>query len=317
MPESDLGRLQRGDLFVIFFESYGALTFDDPRFAEPLAADFATMERELNAAGWQVASARAESSTFGGGSWLAHSSLLSGVKIADQGDYQTLLTTDRPTLAHRFAAAGYRPIAVVPGLKFPWPEGQFYDFAGSIKPEQLAYHGPAYGWWAIPDQYSLLPDSPQRSGTGRPGTAVGFFSDHQQPYSFAPLPPYEPDWRSFDALADDSATTVIPEEPLAGAELAAAYLRSVRYNLAVLSGYLRQYAPPEALVLALGDHQPPAVVGGRNLPWQVPVHLFSRDPALLARFTAAGFQPGIQPGPTALGGIERLGPVLLDTLDSR
>ena len=317
LPESDLGRLQRGDLFVIFFESYGALTFDDPRFAKPLAADFATMERELNAAGWQVASARAESSTFGGGSWLAHSSLLSGVKIADQGDYQTLLTTDRPTLAHRFAAAGYRPIAVVPGLKFPWPEGQFYDFAQIYQPEQLAYHGPAYGWWAIPDQYSLYRIHRSEVEPANRAPLLVFFPTISSHIPFAPLPPYEPDWRSFDALADDSATTVIPEEPLAGAELAAAYLRSVRYNLAVLSGYLRQYAPPEALVLALGDHQPPVVVGGRNLPWQVPVHLFSRDPALLARFTAAGFQPGIQPGPTALGGIERLGPVLLDTLDSR
>jgi hypothetical protein len=317
LPESNLGRLQRGDLFVIFFESYGALTFDDPRFAAPLAGDFAAMERELNAAGWQVASARAESSTFGGGSWLAHSSLLSGVRIADQGDYQTLLTTDRPTLAHRFAAAGYRPVAVMPGLKFRWPEGQFYGFADLYQPEQLAYHGSAYGWWAIPDQYSLY--RIHRSEVERANRAplFIFFPTISSHIPFAPLPPYRLNWRSFDALADDSAATIIPEEPLAGAELAAAYLRSVRYNLAVLSGYLRQYAPPEALVLALGDHQPPAVVGGRDLLWQVPVHLFSRNPALLARFTAAGFQPGIQPGSTALGGIERLGPVLLDALDSR
>ena len=107
------------------------------------------------------------------------------------------------------------------------------------------------------------------------------------------------------------------EEMPDGPELAAAYIRSVRYNLTVLSGYLRRHAPPDALFLVLGDHQPPAVVGGRDLPWQVPVHLFSRDPALLARFTATGFQPGIRPGPTALGGIEQLTPLLLDTLDTR
>ena len=55
LPISDLGRLHRGDLFVIFWESYGALTVDDPRFAAPLARDFATLEQELAAAGWGIA----------------------------------------------------------------------------------------------------------------------------------------------------------------------------------------------------------------------------------------------------------------------
>ena len=311
-----MGRLQGGDLFVIFFESYGALTFDDPRFAAPLAADFAALERELTAAGWGIASARVESSTFGGGSWLAHSSLLSGMRIADQGDYQYLLATDRPTLIRRFAAAGYRTVAVMPGLKFPWPEGRFYGFAEIYQPEQLAYHGPAYGWWVIPDQYSLY--RIHRSEVEQAGRAplLVFFPTINSHIPFAPLPPYQPDWRDVDALSDP-AEAVMAAEALDGPELAAAYVRSVRYNLTVLGGYLRQYAPPEALFLVLGDHQPPAVVGGRDLPWQVPAHLFSRDPALLARFTAAGFQPGIRPGSAALGGIERLAPLLLDTLDTR
>jgi hypothetical protein len=316
LPVSDLGRLQGGDLFVIFWESYGALTFDDPGFAVPLAADFAALEQELTAAGWGIASARVESTTFGGGSWLAHSSLLSGVRIADQGDYQHLLTTDRPALTHRFAAAGYRTVAIMPGLKFPWPEGRFYGFAEIYQPEQLAYHGPAYGWWAIPDQYSLYRIHRTEVEAARRAPLLVFFPTINSHIPFAPLPPYQPDWRDFDAIAEPAGITMA-EESLDGPELAAAYVRSVRYNLAVISGYLRQYAPPNVLFLVLGDHQPPAVVGGRDLPWQVPAHLFSRDPALLARFIAAGFQPGIRLGPTALGGIERLGPLLLNTLDTR
>ena len=316
LPVSDLGRLQRGDLFVIFFESYGALTFDDPRFAGPLAGDFAALERELAAAGWGIASARVESSTFGGGSWLAHSSLLSGLRIADQGDYQHLLTTNRPTLARRFASAGYRTVAIMPGLKFPWPEGRFYGFTEIYQPDRLAYHGPAYGWWVIPDQYSLYRIHRNEVDVAGRAPLFVFFPTINSHIPFAPLPPYQPDWRNFD-LTPDSVTTVVADAPLNGPELAAAYVRSIRYNLAVLSGYLRQYAPPNALFLVLGDHQPPAVVGGQNLPWQVPAHLFSRDPTLLARFTAAGFQPGIRPGPAALGGIERLGPLLLETLDTR
>jgi hypothetical protein len=101
-------------------------------------------------------------------------------------------------------------------------------------------------------------------------------------------------------------------ERLDGAALAAAYIESIRYNLAVLGGYLRQYAPASALLLVLGDHQPPAIVGGREIPWQVPVHVFSRDPAVLERWVAVGFRPGIIPGSTVLGGIERIGLLLLE-----
>lgn len=316
LPHSDLRRLQGGDLFVIFFESYGALTFDDPRFALPLAAEREAVERALVAAGWRIASARVASSTFGGGSWLAHSSLLAGLRIADQSDYQELLATDRPTLVSRFAAAGYRTLAVMPGLRYPWPEGQFYGFDAIYQADRLDYHGPAYGWWVIPDQYSWYRVHQREMAVRERAPLLVFFPTINSHAPFAPLPPYRADWRSFDATPAAAA----PEDPtlsarLDGQELAAAYVRSIRYNFAVLDGYLRQLAPANALALVLGDHQPPAVVGGRDISWQVPVHVFSRDPALIAACVAAGFRPGITPGPTALGGIEMLGPLLLRILD--
>ncbi|NMQ18747.1 hypothetical protein E4P82_05745 [Candidatus Competibacter phosphatis] len=319
LPVSDLGRLGGGDLFVIFFESYGALVFDDPCFAVPLAGDFATFEHSLAAFGWRVVSARVESSTFGGSSWLAHSSLLSGLRIADQGDYQDLLASDRATLTSRLATVGYRTISVMPGLKYAWPEGQFYRFDRIYNAEGLQYPGPAYGWWVIPDQYSLYHiHQAEVAPSGRAPLLV-FYPTINSHAPFAPLPPYRPDWSVFDAppTAAVVAEAVELNQRLDGRELASAYLQSVRYNLAVLGGYLRRYALANALLLVLGDHQPPAVVGGRDIPWQVPVHLFSRDPALIEAFEQAGFQPGIMPGPAALGGIEMLGPLLLRTLDSR
>ncbi|NJM11744.1 MAG: hypothetical protein HC889_07555 [Synechococcaceae cyanobacterium SM1_2_3] len=58
-------------------------------------------------------------------------------------------------------------------------------------------------------------------------------------------------------------------------------------------------------------------MAGRDSSWQTPVHVFSRNPDLIRAFQAAGFQAGIKPGATALGGIESLGPLLLRILDSR
>jgi len=302
-----------GDVFVIFFESYGALAFDDRRFAAPLAGEFSALEQSLVQAGWLAASARVESSTFGGGSWLAHASLLSGLRIADQGDYRDLLASDRQTLVRRFADVGYRTVAVMPGLRYAWPEGRFYGFAEIYRAERLNYHGPAYGWWTIPDQYSLYwIHQVELNPAPRPPLFI-FFSTINSHAPFAPLPPYEPDWRRMNAPAGETrAGAVDLHERLDGAALAAAYIESIRYNLAVLGGYLRQYAPANALLLVLGDHQPPAIVGGREIPWQVPAHVFSRDPAVLERWVAAGFRPGMVPGPTVLGGIERMGPLLLE-----
>ncbi|QQS53902.1 MAG: hypothetical protein IPM89_13835 [Candidatus Competibacteraceae bacterium] len=319
LPVSDLGRLGGGDLFLIFFESYGALVFDDPRFAVPLAGDFAAFEHSLDASGWRVASARVESSTFGGSSWLAHSSLLSGLRIADQGDYQDLLASDRATLASRLAAVGYRTISVMPGLKYAWPEGQFYRFDQIHNAGRLNYPGPAYGWWVIPDQYSLYHIHQTEVAPAGRAPLLVFYPTINSHAPFAPLPPYQPDWSVFDAAPTAAvvAEAVELNHRLDGRELASAYLQSIRYNLEVLGGYLRRYAPANALLLVLGDHQPPAVVGGQGIPWQVPVHLFSRDPALIEAFEQAGFRPGIMPGPAALGGIEALGPLLLRTLDSR
>jgi hypothetical protein len=314
LPALNLNGPKPGDVFVIFFESYGALVFDAPRFAAPLADEFATLEQSLESAGWRVASARVESSTFGGGSWLAHASFLSGLRIADQGDYRDLLVSNRQTVVHRFADAGYRTIAVMPGLRYAWPEGRFYGFTEIYSAERLDYRGPAYGWWVIPDQYSLYRiHRTELDPVHRPPLFL-FFPTINSHAPFAPLPPYQLDWSDFDAPARESAVSGSVElsERLDGAALAPAYLQSIRYNLAVLGGYLRQYAPANALFLVLGDHQPPAVVGGREIPWQVPVHVFSRDPAVLEPFIAVGFRPGMVPGPTALSGIEQMGSLLLE-----
>ena len=44
----------------------------------------------------------------------------------------------------------------------------------------------------------------------------------------------------------------------------------------------------------MGDHQPPILPGDDASP-SVPVHLLSKDQALIARFAQAGFVPGMIP----------------------
>ena len=44
---------------------------------------------------------------------------------------------------------------MMPGLWYPWPEGAFYGFTDIYNGDRLNYQGPPFGWWAMPDQFTL------------------------------------------------------------------------------------------------------------------------------------------------------------------
>ena len=77
--------------------------------------------------------------------------------------------------------------------------------------------------------------------------------------------------------------------------LAPGYLKSLKYDFAVLGDWLAKHLVGNELVILLGDHQPPAVVGGELQQWTVPIHVLSRDPELVSAFIAAGYAAGLVP----------------------
>ena len=316
---SDLKRLENGDVFLLFFESYGMIAHDAPEIASVLRPRIAQMQQSLADSGWHAISGRFTAPTFGGASWLSHSSVLSGITIAGNHDYQLLLSTDRRTLVGDFQGAGYRAVALMPGIKRAWPEGAFYGYDKIYDADALGYAGPDFGWWTIPDQFSLEKllrleaDVPNR----QPLFVV--FPTIMSHMPFNPVPPYLPEW---DRLLDDGAYTAAPATPAPGAigdwnALRASFRAAIDYNLRILDGFLRTRAPDNALIVVAGDHQPPAIVSGSDAPWTVPVHIFSRQKPLLGRFRAAGMQDGLLPSGDPLGDLASLHDIILQALDSR
>ena len=53
------------------------------------------------------------------------------------------------------------------------------------------------------------------------------------------------------------------------------------------------------------------VLSGEGSSWDVPVHIVSRDPALLKRFTELGFHAGLNPPRKSLGGMHELTALVL------
>ncbi len=121
---SSLSALEGSDVLLVFMESYGATTYDRPQFVRALEPSRRRLEAALRDTGRGAVSAFVTSPTFGGGSVLAHLSLLSGIEVRDQDQYVLLMTQQRPTLVSLFKRAGYRTVAVMPGLRESWPEGR-------------------------------------------------------------------------------------------------------------------------------------------------------------------------------------------------
>jgi hypothetical protein len=296
-PHSDLAGLKRRDVYLVYLESYGTTVFDTPEFLAALRGPLTQFETSLRDAGYRFASNRLVSPTFGGGSWLAHATLASGVRLDDPVLYTLLLDSGRKLLPAYFKDAGWRTIDIAPGIKLPPSRSAGRGFDREVFADDLEYHGPAFGWFRIPDQFTLARAAAIRSALGPDPpvfTQVVLVSSH---IPFAPLPPYLADWDDSGTYASVPATAMeeVYRQP-DWTRLSSNYLSSLRYDLAVLGGWLTRRMAGDGLVILLGDHQPPALVGGQpHPPWTVPIHVVSRDPDLVAPFIAEGYVPGLFP----------------------
>ena len=295
-PGSNLAGLKRRDVYLVYIESYGTTVFDTPEFRSALRGSLTDFESALRAAGYTMASNRLVSPTFGGGSWLAHATLASGVRMDDPVLISQLYRSGRKMLPGYFKDAGWRAIEIMPGIKAPDPEARAWGFDRDVYAAEIGYHGPSFGWFAIPDQFTLERAAQIREALGSETpvfTQIVLVSSH---IPFSPVPPYLADWRDAGAFATVPADAW--DEIFRAPDwtvLAPGYLKSLKYDFAVLSDWLANHLPGDGLVILLGDHQPPAVVGGELQQWTVPVHVLSRDPDLVAPFIAAGYAAGLVP----------------------
>lgn len=310
---STLSALEGSDVMVVFVESYGRVAYDNRDFFETLAPARAELADAARDTGRAVASGYVEAPTFGGGSWLSHLNFLSGVDVREYNRAQLLMTQTRRTFGNALADHGYRRVGLMPGLKLSWPEGIFYGFDKIYDDASLGYTGPAFGWWRIPDQFSLARlDALEVAPRPRQPLFIVFptINTHTP---FRPTPPYQADWsRMLSAQPFDPAPLQesLSQEP-DWTHMAESYQAAMTYSLQMLAGYLRTQARDDLIVIIIGDHQPPAMVTGTNAPWDVPVHVISSKPAVLDALDGCGFVSGLIPAPRALGRMHQLGPSLL------
>lgn len=313
-----LAGLDGADVLLAFVESYGAVTYDNQAMAGSLASSRGELAAAIREAGREVVSAYVDSPTFGGSSWLAHLSLLTGVDVRDQYAYVAVMASSRDTLPKAFARQGYRSIALMPGMRQAWPEGAFYGFDLIYGRDLLGYQGPKFGWWSIPDQYTLAKFDAAELAPAPRAPVFAVFPTSTTHAPFGPVAPYQPDWSKVlgpDAFAPADVDRAMAETPDL-TNLSPSYGKALAYELTTFAGYVREHAGDRMVMILIGDHQPLAAVSGKGAPHDVPVHVIASPGAVLDRLRAAGFSDGLDPRRPALGSMHALVPTLMGAFGS-
>ncbi|MEW6219927.1 MAG: hypothetical protein AB1634_10385 [Thermodesulfobacteriota bacterium] len=291
-----LAGLAGRNVLVLVVESYGQTLFAQEALAGSFLPWLAAWQERLAGQGFFAACRFFVSPTFGGSSWLAFSTLETGIRVGNDAELQTLAAARPPTLAGVFRAAGHRTLSVMPGTTAPWPEGAFLDYDETLLGPDLGYHGPAFGWSPMPDQF-VLDTIFRHQLQGRPGPVLVRYLLTSSHAAFNSQPPPVADWST---LGDGALFHRLPPVlfPVTWPELsgaAPAYLRAIRYDLSVIAAYLERLVGDRDLVIIAGDHQPNLRVTGAGAPWTVPLQVISREPALIAPFLEQGYTPGLVP----------------------
>ncbi len=292
-----LAGLKDTDVLFLFVESYGRSSLDNARFADVVRARLKIFTADMAAKGFTAKSAWMLSPTYGGESYLAHSTLVSGLWVDNNQRYSQLLRSSHDTLVGDFSKAGWRTVTVMPEITMPWPEVDFFGFDAVYSALNLDFKGQSFDYMTMSDQYALA--ELQRRELAPPArkpvmALVGLISSH---IPWAPLPKVVPwdavgDGTIFNTARTTESANEVWRDPKT---VDAFYARSIDYSLETLASFVATYAKDNTLVLIMGDHQPMSFIAGEGASHEVPAHLIARNPALIEALEQGAWTPGMEP----------------------
>jgi phosphatidylglycerophosphate synthase len=303
VPASDLLTGLRGkDVIIAFVESYGQAAVQGTSFSPGVDALLRRSTASLARAGWSTRSAWLTSPGFGGVSQLAHSTLQSGLWVNTELRYAELVASRRFTLSDAFDKAGWRTVSDSPEDDIVWPPGtSFYHFDKLYSRLNVGYHGPAFSYASMPDQYTLAELQRCELGPGhKPVMAeIDLVSSH---YPWAPLPTMVP----WNKVGNGSIFDPMParsESPLTvwrNANTVRQFFgRSIRYSLAALTSWVTELNDPNLVLVLLGDEQPAGPISRTGASHKVVASIIARDPSVFRQIASWHWQDGLLPGASA------------------
>lgn len=293
--------LQGKDVIIGVVESYGRTAIEDPQMNAVVGPVLAANEKKLAAAGFTARSGFLTSSTFGGGSWLAHAAFQSGLWINSQQRYRQVTASDRLTITKAFQNAGWQTVGVEPGNTVAWPEASFYGYETVYDSRNMGYRGPRFGWSRMPDQYTLATFQREVYGKAHgPVMAEVTLTSSHEPWT--PVPAMV-DW---DRIGDGRVFAPMAKRGESRSKLwgnpektRQEYAKSVGYSVDSLLSWAAKYGDENLVLVMFGDHQPLPIIVGTGASHDIPVTIIAHDEAVLDRIAGWNWEAGLKPSPAA------------------
>ncbi len=287
------------NIHLHFIESYGSYLFVEEKVRDRGYAMFSQFQKQLDANRWSVTSNFSASPTTGGQSWLTYSSMLYGMRIADNTHFENYLRDEdfnsSNSILRLLQTAGYtnynlNPISPIRGINVPYEEMRtFYSIDRWLLKDDLHYTGDVYGFGECPpDQYCLNYTMDLIREEAK-APYVLFYLTKNSHSPFIP-PKMAEDWRT---LNHKDGQAHIHRGFLAQ-PTDDDYINAIQYQFDNLSDFISRHGQHEDIFLIIGDHQPPILADTERHGRTTPVHVVSKNRAFLHDWEVYGFSQGIE-----------------------
>ncbi len=287
--------LEDRDVHLLIVESYGHTVVSNEDHRELMMPVYDLLSRRLRANGYSSYTGFLTSPAFGGRSWLADATMLTGSFLDTQHKYETMIETGTRNLTHILGEAGYHRLLAAPGTYEAGEQWRdFYEFDQYLFRYDFGYQGPFVSFGAMPDQFLIH----RANELAEPGNAPLFMnyilvSSH---VPFDRLPQFVSD---SSTLGDGSIFHELPLRTfennwLSGGEYPEGYVASIEYTLTSIVAFLADLEST-GLAIIVGDHQPRIPISEQDSSFSVPIHVVSRDASLVEPFRHYGFTSGFTP----------------------
>lgn len=276
------------NIYLLFLESYGAVTHLSPFIRDTMANLFSDMDARLRQRGWDTYSAWSLAPIKGGRSWLSFTSAITGVLVDNQPAYNELLGVGfrYPHLVRLLNAKGYATHRIntmqtnaETDRHIPYERiRDFHEFTTWTLFPDIPYQGLAFQpFGGIPDQYALE-FVHEKYIQDKPGPHFLFFITLAGHLPWYPPPPLLPDYKALDTT---TVTSTGDYWSLSAGDMDR-YQDAMIYQLEMVEHFVTRKGGSNDLFIIIGDHQPPGmewqISGMVNDDHAVPVHFICNDP---------------------------------------
>lgn len=292
------------NIVFVCIESYGSVVYTQPALRARLTTAIERLNTQSRAAGLHVASTLSEAPLFTGGSWLSYTTFTYGLRIDNLVLYDRLFAPDSAfaayeSLFHVLRRNGYRnhllgPLGGVAAHDVDWDRiRRNFQADVMIDFDGLDYSGPTLPYmglahrFAPPDQYALNAAYERAKAGDAPFSLFFLTLNSHFPFD-APAAKVD-DWRTLN-----DRELHLDVDATAETDTTSRYVAAMHYELDVVADFVTEHADDDTVFVVFGDHQPPFVATD-DMGVATPVHIFSRDAGLVARFVEGGYAPGLAP----------------------